>query len=206
MPRLKKDAPPAGGSVQVANEPVREQIKKMSGSQSEEEMAAALPTDTMQSALPGMEDLTPTGRLRRPRGPRKPKPIEEMEVDPLMQDPRYKKAVERMRSAGLSKTVKGGFQGAAVMTKDDDWKLDSEEEGEVDDFSYVVSKKWPIMDPTYHWISMILYFVSLIGTLIFKRAAKMKAESWMKKLSDWFGSGEEEKDAQQVEEEKAASV
>ena len=203
MPRLKKDAPPAGGAV---TEPVREQIKKMSGSQSEQEMADALPTDTMQAPLPGMEDLTSTGRPRRPRGPNKPRGAPMEEVDPLMLDPRYKKAIERMRSAGISKTVKGGFAGAAVMTKDPDWKLDEEEGEEVDDFSYVVSKKYPLMDPSRHWISMILYFVALIGTLIFKRAAKMKAESWMKKLSEWFGGEEEELDAQEKENVKAASV
>jgi general stress protein 26 len=62
------------------------------------------------------------------------------------------------------------------------------------------------MDPSRHWVSMILYFIALLGTLIFKRAAKMKAESWMKKLSEWFGGEDEEPDAQELQDQKAGSV
>jgi hypothetical protein len=123
-----------------------------------------------------------------------------------MMDPRYKKAVEKMRTAGLSNTVKTGFDTVAVITQEDDWKLEEEEVSDVDDFSYVCSKKFPILDPTRHWISMAIYFLALLGTLTFKRLAKAKGESFTKWLTELFKGEEEIKDAQTIENEKAGSV
>ena len=201
--RRAAQAPPPGGAVQP--DAIREPIKQMTGFATEQEMQAALPDNTMTA--PDAEE--------KPRKPRRSKA--EMEAqrareggsqtpdDPNMLDPRYKKAVEKMRSAGISTTVKSGFKTAAVVTGDQVWDLEKDEADDVDDFSYVVSKKYPIMDPTRHWLSMAIYFLALLGTLIFKRAAKANVASWMKTLTDWFSSEPEEKDAQEKENAKAAS-
>jgi hypothetical protein len=203
MPRNPKQ-PPEGGSV-------REPIKQMTGFSSEAEMAEALPDNTMVQA---------NEEAPRPRKARRTK--EEMATyrasmgigtsepldDPLMNDPRYKKAVEKMRSAGLSTTVKTGFETVGVITKDkeDIWPLKDDEFRDVDDFSYVVSKKFPVLDPTGHWWAMAIYFLALLGTLTFKRLAKSKSSNMMKWLTDLFTGPEEELDAQELENEKQASV
>src|SRR5580698_5792558 len=112
MGRIKKVAPPEGGSVQ--SEPVREAVKQMTGFQSEDEMAASLPENTM-TPEPG-EDAAPV-RVRRPRrtkeeilAARGGAPA--VEDDPLMMDPRYKREVEAMRSMGITTTVVSSFEGA----------------------------------------------------------------------------------------------
>jgi len=128
------------------------------------------------------------------------------EIDPLMMDPRYKKAVEKMRTAGLSNTVKSGFDTVAVLTEDEAWELEEEEVSDVDDFSYVVSKKFPLLDPTRHWLGMAVYFLALLGTLCFKRLAKSKTSNMMKWLHDMFMGEEEIPDAQELENQRAGSV
>ena len=189
---------------------IREPIKQMTGYESAEAMADALPTNTMQppeGAAPG----EPSKRKRRTKAEmeaaRGKVAYSEPSLDPLMDDPRYREAIEEMRTAGLSTTVKTGFDGAALVTKDDDWKLEKDEFRKVDNFSYVLSKKYPILDPSNHWITMALYFFALLGSLIFKRMAKMNAESWSEKIKEFFGFAEEpEKTAQELENEKAMSV
>jgi hypothetical protein len=199
--------PPEGGAVQ--SEPVREQIKQMTGFASADELAEALPDNTMQPQ--GDEgDAAP-----RPRKPRRSKEeiarsrgviSLDLDPDPLMQDKRYAKAVEKMRTAGLSNTVKSGFDTVAVVTEDEAWELEAEEIEDVDDFSYVMSKKFPVLDPTRHWLGMAVYFLALLGTLTFKRLAKQKGNNMMKWLTDLFKPEEEELDAQQLEEQKQGSV
>lgn len=186
---------------------VREPIKQMTGFESEAKMAESLPLNTMQA------DDGKLGFGEAPRRKRRTKAEmdalrsgQQPDIDPNMADPRYRKAVEKMRSAGISTTVKAGFETAAVATHDDAWKLAPAEVEDVEDFSYVVSKKYAILDPTQHWISMAIYFLALLGTLIFKRAAKQGAETWLKKITSWFTPEEETKDAQERQEEKAESV
>src|SRR5271170_4227270 len=144
----------AGTYIEKPNNapPVPLPIKQMSGFASEEEMKASLPSNTMQGS--GEE-----ARTRRPRKAKAPEP----EVDPLMSDPVYKAAVEEMRSAGLSTTVKAAFKTAAVATKDDEWELQRDEVKQVEGFSYVLSKKYDILDPTRHWVGMAIYFLALMG-------------------------------------------
>jgi len=199
-------------------ETVREPIKQMTGFSSAEEMADALPENTMQPLFEGDGE--------QPRQKRKRRTKEEMAAfrrsqgipdpyassspamagtDDLMSDPRYRKAVEKMRTAGMTNTIDSGFSTAALITQDEEWKLQKEEREDVDDFSYVVSKKFPILDPTAHWFSMLIYFFAMMGTLIFKRAAKMNAETWMKKLHDMFVGEDVEKTAQEIADEKEAS-
>jgi len=180
---------------------IREPIKQMTGFPTEAAMADALPDNTMTPP----EGEAPKRKRRTKAEIEASRAQVEPEVDPLMADPRYRKAVEKMRSAGLSTTVKGGFEAVALGTQDDEWRLKPEEITDVEDFSYVVSKKYAIFDPTRHWISMAIYFFGMLGTLVFKRAAKAQAGAWIKQVTEWFTGGEE-KDAQQIEDEKKASV
>lgn len=200
-------------------ETVREPIKQMTGFSSAEEMSDALPENTMQSLFEGDGEQPRQKRKKRTKaemaawrasqGIPDPSasggPVNASLDDPLMSDPRYRKAVEKMRTAGMTNTIDSGFSTAALITQDDDWKLAKEEREDVDDFSYVVSKKFPILDPTAHWLSMLIYFFAMMGTLIFKRAAKMNAETWMKKLHDMFVGEDVEKTAQEIADEKEAS-
>jgi hypothetical protein len=186
------NAPPLTGAI--STDPVRPQIKQMTGFETAEEMRAALPENTSLGSPP-MDGYTPA-----PKRSRRSK--EEMAAaraaagldvdDPNMLDPRYKKAVENMRSGGLTTAVQAGFKTYAVVSKEPSWELQPDEDQKVDDFSYVLSKKYGVLDPTKHWIGMAFYFVALMGTLIFKRAAKLNAESWMKKLHGFFSSTEDE--------------
>jgi len=206
MARTKATPPPDGGTVQAT---VPEPIKNMTGFSSVSEMEENLPENTMQAA----EGDEPK-KVRKPRRSKEEMAKARGESaapvatdDPLMQDPIYRKHIEKMRNKSISTTVKGGFDTAAAITQDDEWKLEPEEMDDIDGFSYVCSKKYPVLDPSRHWLSMTLYFFALLGTLIFKRAAKKNAENWMKKLGDLFGFGEEEiTDAQELENQKAGSV
>lgn len=189
--------------------PIRSQIKGMSGFGSEEEMAESLPETTI--AAPGAS--APGEKPKRKRrtqaemaAVRGQTPGVVTEEDVLMQDPRYAKAVGNMRSAGVGKTIKGGFNMAAIQMKDDGWKLEPDEEEDVDDFSYVLSKKYNLLDPTRTWYTMAIYFCALMGTLIFKRAGRAKVESWLTKLTDIFKEPTPELTREQQEEERKKGV
>ena len=199
--KAKREA--EGKPVVPDKDAIREPIKQMTGFSTEKEMSDALPTSTMTN--PDGEAPKRTRRTKAEIAAARGGAPGQSEDDVLMQDPKYRKAVEKMRSMGISTTVKSGFNTAALATDDKEWELNDDEVSDVDDFSYVVSKKYPLMDPTRHWIGMAIYFFALLGTLIFKRAAKSKADSWMKKLHSWFGGDDGEKTAQEIEDEKAAT-
>lgn len=211
MPRTKKiltqGEPPAGGSVQPVDG-VREVVKQMSGHASEDELRDSLPENTMTDA---------TSEASEPAKPRKPRRTKEemarlrgkepeQELDPLMSDPRYAKAVGNMRSAGMKKTVVGGFDTAAKITKDEAWELEKDEVEQVDDFSYVCSKKFPILDPTAAWWTMAIYFFAMLGTFIAKRVAQTQGDELIEKLREMVFGEEKQKTAQELQDEKAGSV
>jgi hypothetical protein len=205
----KKTPPPDGGSVQTES-PISASVSRMSGFSSEQEMKDSLPDSTLTSE--------PDEKPRRKRRTKEEILAAKggagniaIDADPNMSDPVYRKAVEKMRSAGISTTVKSGFKTAAIATNDANWELDDEEIDDIDGFSYVMSKKFPLMDPTRHWISMLLYFVALMGTMIFKRAVLSGEDSFLGKFTaDFkkaFGFGEKPAlDAQQLEDMKAHNV
>jgi hypothetical protein len=204
MARKTQGAPPEGGAIQPADpNAVRTPIKQMTGDPDEIKMAESLPTNT----LAGDPDAPVVRRKRRTKQEMASgRSIDPIEDDPLMADPVYRAAVEEMRAAGLSGTVKGGFETVAVITKDDEWELQKDEVRKVDGFSYVLSKKYVVLDPTRHWIGMLAYFLALMGTFIFKRAAKIKGDEWLASLHSLFTGDEKDKDAQEREDEKAQSV
>lgn len=197
MPRGVYSRKPAeggsiGGGEASPSTSINDQIKQMTGFASPEEMAESLPENTMTAPIE--ED--------RPRKKRRTK--EEMaasrgeststtvELDPLMQDERYKKIVEKMRGKTLTTTVVKGFDVAAKATEDPEWHLEKDEVGEVDDISYILAKRYPVLDPTNHWLSMAVYSLAVLGGLIFKRAGKAAVGSGIQKLMAMLGGDEEE--------------
>lgn len=196
MPRgvYERNKPAEGGAVTHVAEEVRPQIHQMTGHGSEEEMAESLPENTMQ---PVVDD--------KPKRKRRSK--EEMAAsrgessapmgstdDPLMADARYRKCVEKMRGKTLTTTVEKGFEVAAAATKDRDWLLEKDEVEEVDDVSYVLAKRYPVLDPTNHWLSMAVYSLAILGGLIFKRAGKAAVGGWLQKLMASLGGEPDEDD------------
>lgn len=180
-PEMYKDATPPPTTAAPNTEPVRPQIKQMTGFKSAEEMAASLPTDTMTSA--------PEERPRKYT--RKPKQ-EEAPRDPLLDDPRYKKAIASMQGFGGPKIVKGGFSAVALATSEPAIALNGEEGEQLDDFFYVLGKRYQALDPSGHWFTMLLYFLSMLGTFIFTRVMSSKGNSLQKQLAQWFGGKDED--------------
>lgn len=194
-PRKK---PAEGGAVTgdgFPSDPVRPQIQQMTGHTTEEEMAASLPDNTM---TPTEEEAPRRKYTRRTKAEmaaaRGEVPATDPNIDPLMQDERYRKIVEKMRGKTLTTTVTKGFEIAAVSTKDESWKLEREEVTEVDDVSYVLAKRYPVLDPTNHWLSMAVYSFAILGGLIFKRAGKAAVGGWIQSLMASLGGEEQEED------------
>ena len=126
---------------------VRPQIKAMAGS-SLEDMAKTAPDSTL-TALPEEPK-----RTRRPRNPVDPV----LEADPNMADPRYKQAVANMSSLGGKQLIKTGFAATGKP-------LNPEEENDVDDCMYVISKKGGL-NPANNWWLLGLYVFFLLVRLI----------------------------------------
>lgn len=196
MARVKKLPPPAGGSIEhpidgVAsdNSGINPQVMKMTGHQSEEEMAASLPTDTI--AAQPEED-----RPKRKRRSKEEIAASRGEVnptaDPLLADPRYMKAISHASAFGAGKSIKGGFKIAGKIAHKPEIALDREEEEEVDLFFYAMSKRRALADPFATWWGSLLYFTVMMATLIGSRFAMMQGDHFQKQLAKAFGFGEKE--------------
>jgi hypothetical protein len=192
MPRPRKDAV-SNPAPAPSPDAVREQVKQMSGHQSEEEMAASLPENTM---LPGMEETVQPRRKRRTKAEMDAaRGVPAQGADPNMTDPKYVKALKDMQAFGGSSIVKGGFDVAALAMRDPAIKLQEPEEDRLDGYFYVMSKKYNVLDPTAHWFTMALYFFGLLGSFIFTRLAHKKGNEMIDQLTRWFGGKEESETA-----------
>jgi hypothetical protein len=181
------------GTVMPPSEPkpsdtVRNEVKRMSGHATEEEMAAGLPENTMALAEPEMA----TGKPKRKYAKRGAQA--EASADPNLSDPRYVKALADMQAFGGASIVKGGFDVAAIAMHDEKMKLQSDEEGRLDGYFYVMSKKYNVLDPSNHWFTMALYFFGLLGSFIFTRVAHKKGNSMIDQFTRWFGGEKAEKE------------
>lgn len=139
---------------------VRDEIKSMSGFNSDEELEAFLPESTVSTTTefpqPDYDPtLTPTGRKKRKFGPRKPKG----DAEPT--DKRLERFKERATGLGGKSVVTVGFEMSGQPLKDD-------EDEELGDFFYALSKKANI-DPTENWILLGLYFVFMLSRFIVSR-------------------------------------
>lgn len=139
---------------------VRDEIKNMSGFNSDEELEAYLPESTVSTTTefpPADNDLTPTGRKKRKLGPRKKKLDDTGEPT----DKRIERFKERATGLGGKSVVTVGFEMSGQPLK-------HEEDEELGDFFYALSKKANI-DPTENWILLGLYFVFMLSRFIVAR-------------------------------------
>jgi len=147
--------PAIGGAVtekvttSPAVNPVREQVKQMSGFANLEELKAAVPEST----------ALPTEKKER-----KKRAVAEVSDDPNMSDPKYKEAIGNMTAFGGKKVVSAGFSTAATILKDDKFKLDAEENKVWDEYFYVVSKR-SNFDPSSPWFLAVYFVVMLLTQL-----------------------------------------
>jgi hypothetical protein len=173
---INNPAPPpeplTGAGVEI-----RDAIKNMSGFENEEQLAAVIPESTA-TTLAGAE----TKRKRRTKA--------EMEAakggsipSELENDPRYKKAVNNMSAFGGAKTVKAAF---AVTGK----PLDEQETSEVDDYFYVISRKFGL-DATKSGLFLSIYAVFLMLRLIVTRMMGVTSINLWSQFSGLFGGQSE---------------
>lgn len=151
--------------VSQVPEPVRPAIKNLSG-QSEEDFAKQLPDNT------NTETTQPTRRKYQR------KQVAEPEIDPLMQDERYKHAVQNMIGFGGAEVIKDGF---ALTGK----PLDFKETTDVEDFFYVLGKRNQSFDPTSSPWLLALFAVVLMLRLVMKRI--IDTSEMMKQMQELFG-------------------
>jgi hypothetical protein len=160
-------------------EPVRPEVKRMSGHESEAEMAAGLPDNTMTAAPEAIK------RTRRTKA--------EMETlrsqgaaDPNLSDKRYVSAIAKMNAFGGPKLVKGTFAAVGLATGDKNIPLNQEESDDLEDYFYVLSKKYNVLDPTRHWVTMAVFFFGMLGSFILTRVLGSKSNSLAKQIAGWF--------------------
>ena len=175
----QRKKPAEGGAVTApaSVNPVRQQVKELSGFGNREDLKAALPDSTaVPSSIPGEAEKT-----RKPR---------QKKADEDVTDERYNRAVAGMTSLGGSRAIKTVFKSAAHVTKKDELKLDVEEEKLWDDFFYVVGKKSQF-DPTRPWY-LVLYAVVLLTEQIVTRLWALNSNSFANSLGKFFGLEEDE--------------
>lgn len=193
MPKLKKTPPAEGGAV-TATLPgeVNPQIKAMTGHTSEEDMLSTLPENTN---APG-EDGDKPRRKRRSKSEmaaaRGGEATPAGAVDPLLADKRYQRALGKATFFGAPKMIKGGFSIAAEVAGKDEVALTSDENEDVEDFFYALSKRRSVGDPFALWYTSLLYFVAMLAGLIGSRVAAMQGDNIQKRLAKMFGYGAEE--------------
>lgn len=131
-----------------------DQITNILAPGSEEDFVKSLPENTAVST----EEAPPRKKYQR-----KPKTIDAAtgEIDPLMSDPRYQKAIGNMSGLGGARFVKVGF---SVSGK----PLENDEESEIDDLFYVIGKRSKL-DPGASWFVLGLYSLFLLCRLIVVR-------------------------------------
>ena len=172
----RKETPAPGAAIAPpAVNPVRQQVKDLSGFGNREDLKNALPEST--ATAPSLE-------VEKVRKPRQKKEVEDVT------DERYNRAVAGMTSLGGSRAIKTVFKSAAHVTKKDELKLDKEEEQLWDDFFYVVGKKSQF-DPTRPWY-LVLYAVVLLGEQVVTRLWALNENSFANSLGKLFGMGEDE--------------
>lgn len=168
---------PKNEQVTVQSEttaPVRDQVRKLSGFETPEQLEQALPESTT---------VQPGEPQEKRKYTRRPKP----DVDPAMGDPKYQRAVAKMTAFGGSRVVRTGFKTASVIMQKQEIDLSENEQQEWDDYFYVVGKK-SSFDPTRPWY-LILYGLLLLGEQIVVRLWQSNANSFTNKISELFGFG-----------------
>lgn len=168
---------PKRGRPRNSENATRPEIARMSGHTSLDDLAAAIPGDTTTGAP--ADD--------KPKRGRKPK-AEAPEVNPLMADKRYSEAVANMSSFGGAKTVKTAFHMTGKPLEDD-------EEKEVNDLFYVISKKYTL-DPANSGIFLSIYSVLMLLRFIGVRFMGTTSNNMWEQFSGIFGGKKKEDEAE----------
>jgi len=166
----KRQQPAEGAAITESPDitEVRSQIQQMSGYATAEALADAMP------------DSTVSGDPDKPRRKRRTK--EEMAAsrgqtssnatpNDLLSDLRYQKAIERARGMGIPGAVKGGFKVAAVALKDETINITPDEETNLDDSFYILSRRLNF-DPANSIYFVVLYPIIIIMQMILVRLWK----------------------------------
>lgn len=182
--RASQGAPPPGGAIQDAAPKINPQVQQMTGHASEDEMVSSLPSDTNTE-----DNASPDKQARRRRKVKTPPPVAPTPEQQLANDPRYQRAIAKATFLGAPKGVKGAFSLAAKIADKPTIALDHNEQEDVDDYFYALSKRRAMFDPFATWWSSLLYFAVMLATLIGTRFAQAQGEQLQKKLAEFFGYG-----------------
>lgn len=175
LPKTIGDPAPAAIAT-VPTDSVRPEVLNMSGFTSAQELVDSLPDNSNISIG---EDEKP--RTRKPRGPNKKKLIE----TPMVQsDVRLQQALERMSAFGGSRTVKSAF---SITGK----PLDTDEQLDVDDYFYVLSKT-KNLDPTGSPIMLTIFAVVLMIRLVAVRLLGTNTAGLWEQFDGFFGKDKDE--------------
>jgi hypothetical protein len=160
----------------IPAQPEATPIEQMTGHASQEEMLASLPTSTV--GVTGQEKQRgPNGRLLKADGTeRAPKGsgtrrTTQPAVNPLMQDERYRRAIQGINFFGAPRMINSGFGIAATLMNDPEMSLKETEKEAVDDYFYALSKHLSF-DPMANVVGRLLVLLALIGELVVKRMMK----------------------------------
>ena len=171
MPRKSNVTPiPANDAPEPASP-----IQQLTGHVSADEMASELPSST---TMPDSRPRGPNGRLlradgseRAAKGSRRSGASAQPPANPLLDDPRYKKAIQSINFFGAPRMINSGFSAAAVLMNDSDMRLSDSEKEAVDDYFYALSKHIQF-DPMANLLGRILVLLALLGELMIKRVMK----------------------------------
>lgn len=188
MPRKKTTTEPESVTIPVegmsgAGVEIRDAILNMSGFENEASLAAAIP------------DSTATSAAEKPKRTRRTKA--EMEAakggatpNPDMEDKRYRDAVTNMSAFGGAKTVRAAFQTTGKP-------LDAGEDKEVDDYFYVISKRYGL-DASKSGLFLSLYAILLILRLIVTRLMNTTSTNLWSQFAGMFDNRREAEDEAEV--------
>jgi hypothetical protein len=167
--RRKKDAPETNIG-DPAPTLIREQIDQMAPATFADMASAPENTDTEAQPLrgPNGRTLRKDGTERAAKGSRKRATEND---DPLMNDPRYVEAIQGLNFYGAPRILKRGFKATAGIMKDKSIELSIDEEKNVDNYFYALSKHMTF-DPMSSLIGRLLLFTLLMGELILWRYLK----------------------------------
>lgn len=159
MPRLKKKLDPVTPEPVKDSAPaspqVRDAIKKMSGFSNEAELSEAIPESTAvntEAEVPRRKRRT-KAEMAASRG--------ETPDSSLETDERYRLATQRMAAFGGAKTIKTAFAATGKP-------LDVAEDSDVDDYFYVISRKYGL-DASKSGIFLAIYAILLMLRLVIVR-------------------------------------
>lgn len=178
MPRRKQETKPTPVAAVAANVEVRPAVLNMSGFKDETELAAVIPDSTAIAAA----DESKPRRKRRTKAEMEAAKGEQSSL--AADDPRYRDAVNRMSAFGGAATIRTAFAATGKP-------LDKQEETEVDDYFYVISRKYSL-DASQSGIFLSIYAVLLMLRLVATRMMGSTSANLFQQFEGLFKRNETE--------------